>query len=80
MTTFIIAFAVFVLALLGLSLGVLLHRRPIKGSCGGLNRIDGLESDCGGACQGHGSNKDAYCPRRATKVRTEREADRRTPL
>lgn len=45
-----IAFLVFGLAFAGLALGVLRGRRGIQGSCGGLNNLPGVESDCGGAC------------------------------
>jgi hypothetical protein len=79
MTTFLIAFVVFLLALLGLSLGMILNQRPIKGSCGGLNQIDGVASDCGGACQVRGKDSDHPCPRRAAQALAAREADRRSP-
>jgi len=46
MSTFIIAFVVILLAVVGMSLGVLLSGRRIKGSCGGLNTIKGLEGSC----------------------------------
>ena len=36
MTTFVLAFVLMVLAVLGMAAGVLLGRRPIAGSCGGL--------------------------------------------
>ena len=42
---------VFVLAMAGLGLGLLRGRRPIQGSCGGLNQIPGIASDCQGACR-----------------------------
>ena len=77
MTTFIIAFAVFALALLGLSLGLILNKRPIKGSCGGLNQINGVESDCGGACRIGGKTADHACPRRTTQALTARQTGRR---
>ncbi len=35
MTTVVLALVVFVLAVAGLALGVLLGRKPISGSCGG---------------------------------------------
>ncbi|HET6494156.1 MAG TPA: hypothetical protein VFH61_02190 [Thermoleophilia bacterium] len=35
MTLFLFSFAVMVLAVLGLAAGVLLGRRPLRGSCGG---------------------------------------------
>jgi hypothetical protein len=42
---------VFILAAIGLGLGLLRGRRGIQGSCGGLNKIPGLTSDCGGTCR-----------------------------
>lgn len=42
---------VFALAVAGLGLGLLRGRRGIGGSCGGLNNIPGIASDCGGACR-----------------------------
>ncbi len=42
---------VFLLVILGMSIGVLRGRGHIEGSCGGLNNIPGIESDCGGACR-----------------------------
>ena len=35
MTLFLLSLAVFVLAILGLGVGILLGRGPLKGSCGG---------------------------------------------
>ena len=46
MSTFIVAFVVILLAVVGMSLGVLLSGRRIKGSCGGLNTVKGLEGSC----------------------------------
>ena len=43
--------AIFVLASGGLGLGLLYGRRGITGSCGGLNNIPGVTSDCGGTCR-----------------------------
>ncbi|MGD2136928.1 MAG: (Na+)-NQR maturation NqrM [Gammaproteobacteria bacterium] len=34
-----------------MGIGLLLGRRGIQGSCGGLNQIPGVASDCGGACR-----------------------------
>lgn len=42
---------VFVLAMAGLGLGLLRGKRAIQGSCGGLNQIPGIASDCQGACR-----------------------------
>jgi len=45
MMTFLASVVVIALALLGMAAGVLLGRRPITGSCGGLNR-SGLNAAC----------------------------------
>lgn len=39
METFVFAFALLLLVMLGMALGVMLMGRRIKGSCGGLNAI-----------------------------------------
>jgi hypothetical protein len=46
MITFLLVFILFLIAVLGLSVGVLAGRRGIQGSCGGLNYIPGLENAC----------------------------------
>ena len=46
MELFLISFVVLLLALLGMGIGVLFGRNPIKGSCGGLNRLIGLGLQC----------------------------------
>lgn len=43
MATFALAFALLLLIVLGMSLGVLLMGKTIKGSCGGLNAISGAD-------------------------------------
>ncbi len=43
MSTFILAFALLGLVVLGMSLGVMLMGKTIKGSCGGLNAISGAD-------------------------------------
>lgn len=47
MATFVIAFGIVGLAVAGLSVGAILGRAPIKGSCGGLACIPGAAC---GAC------------------------------
>ncbi len=39
MLTFILATIILILAVLGLAVGVLMGRAPIKGSCGGLSCV-----------------------------------------
>ena len=46
MSTFIISFVAFVVLMLAMAIGVIISNRSIKGSCGGLNDIDGLEGAC----------------------------------
>ncbi|MEM9014913.1 MAG: (Na+)-NQR maturation NqrM [Pseudomonadota bacterium] len=43
MATFIFAFGLLALIMLGMALGVLLMGKTIKGSCGGLNAISDLD-------------------------------------
>lgn len=43
MSTFILAFVLLGLVVLGMSLGVMLMGKTIKGSCGGLNAISGAD-------------------------------------
>ena len=43
MSTFLLAFGLLSLVMLGMSLGVLLMGKTIKGSCGGLNAISGAD-------------------------------------
>lgn len=51
MSLFLMTFLIMILAFLGLALGVLLGRSPIKGSCGGLNQIAGIECACAEPCE-----------------------------
>jgi hypothetical protein len=46
MTIFLVTFVVMGIAILAMAVGVLVGRRPIGGSCGGLERL-GLECDAG---------------------------------
>lgn len=45
METFLFTFAIFLIAIGGLAIGVMAGRAPIKGSCGGLACVKGI--DCG---------------------------------
>lgn len=43
MSTFLLAFGLLLLVMLGMALGVILNGRTIKGSCGGLNAVEGAD-------------------------------------
>ncbi|WBU55252.1 (Na+)-NQR maturation NqrM [Paracoccus sp. SCSIO 75233] len=43
MTTFLLAFGLLMLVMLGMALGVIFMGKTIKGSCGGLNAISGAD-------------------------------------
>ncbi|KUJ73217.1 hypothetical protein AVO45_15905 [Ruegeria marisrubri] len=43
MSTFILAFVLLMIIVVGMSLGVMLMGKTIKGSCGGLNAISGAD-------------------------------------
>jgi hypothetical protein len=62
---FLFSMLFFMLAVLLMSLGVILDGRRIKGSCGGLSTIPGIESDCGGACHGDSDGAESSCHRRS---------------
>ena len=51
MNLFLITFAIFVLVMISMAVGVIVNNRAIKGSCGGLNDIDGLKGACD-ICEG----------------------------
>lgn len=46
MSVFLLTFVIFSLVALGMSLGVILNNRELKGSCGGLGNIPGVSNDC----------------------------------
>lgn len=50
MTVLLVTFVFIALMILIMSVGVLFGRKPVQGSCGGLNKIDGMgECElCGG--------------------------------
>jgi len=56
MGMFLIAFAVMSLAVAAMAVGVMVSGREIKGSCGGLNNMDGADCACRGSCDGRGPN------------------------
>ncbi len=49
-TTMLFSVGIFLLAVLGLGLGVWLRGRPIEGSCGGLTCLKKLGLGCAGGC------------------------------
>jgi hypothetical protein len=51
MSLFIVTFIVMGLAVFGMAVGVIAGRNPIKGSCGGLNTIPGIECACSEPCE-----------------------------
>ena len=51
MPELLLSILVFVVAVTGMGIGLLRNRKGIQGSCGGLNSIPGIESDCGGTCR-----------------------------
>ncbi|CAA6816919.1 MAG: Unknown protein [uncultured Thiotrichaceae bacterium] len=46
MQIFLLTFLVLCLAVFGMSLGMILNKRELKGSCGGIANIPGMKSDC----------------------------------
>jgi hypothetical protein len=46
MTVFIATFVFFIAIIALMSIGVIIANKSIKGSCGGLSSIDGLERAC----------------------------------
>ncbi len=59
-TTVLFALGIFVLAFLGMAVGVIFSNRCIKASCGGLANLDGAEScsQCGGCSVSDQKQKD----------------------
>ncbi len=53
MTSFLITFLVIATVIVIMSVGVLFGRKPVQGSCGGLNNIEGMNECeiCGGEPQ-----------------------------
>lgn len=45
MSTFFVVFAFMLLIMFAMAVGVIMGRRPIAGSCGGLNRL-GMKESC----------------------------------
>lgn len=65
MSVFLVTFVVMAIAVLAMAVGVLAGRRPIRGSCGGLDRV-GVE--CVAGC-------DKPCPKRLARMQSEAQQD-----
>jgi len=61
MSVFILTFAVFLIVVLGMAIGVIAGRKPIGGSCGGLAAV-GIEKAC---------DCDKPCPKRLARMEAE---------
>ncbi len=46
LSLFLVSFVVIVLVVVGMAVGVMGGREPIKGSCGGLNRLGMRDGEC----------------------------------
>ena len=54
MATFLITFLIMALVVAGMAVGVMAKREPIKGSCGGLSQLDGIDCACKNTCDATG--------------------------
>ncbi len=61
MTIFLVTFLIMGLAILGMAVGVMAGRKPIAGSCGGMDKL-GVE--CFAGC-------DKPCPKRLARLHAE---------
>ncbi len=68
MTTLMLTFAIFLAVVLGMSIGALINKKAIHGSCGGLSNGLGKEAlcDCCADSRSSSSEKPPSCGRRAT--------------
>lgn len=67
MEIFVFSFIVIGLAIVGMAVGVILGRRSIKGSCGGLSNIDGLDAECP-VCSGTCTEKGDFKSEKPTPI------------
>ncbi|WP_119309322.1 (Na+)-NQR maturation NqrM [Cohaesibacter haloalkalitolerans] len=80
MATYVIVFAAFLIVVVGMSIGVMFKRKPIAGSCGGLNAISDADHCliCGSPVDKNSPLKERLngeCPRKkAAREKAEREA------
>lgn len=80
MATFLFTFGFLALIMLGMSLGVLLMGKTIKGSCGGLNAISGADKCvvCSKDIDPDSPLRDKLQCKRARKMVEQMEAEMRT--
>ena len=79
MEVFLVAFGAFLIVVIGMSVGVMFKRKPIAGSCGGLNAISDADHClvCGTPVDPNSPLKErlSECPRKkAAREKAEREA------
>ncbi len=79
MATFLLTFGLLALVMLGMSLGVLLMGKTIKGSCGGLNAISGADKCvvCSKDIDPNSPLRDKLQCKRARKMVEQMEAEMR---
>jgi len=73
MTTLLFALGIFALAFAGMAVGVIFSNRCIKGSCGGLSNLEGVEgcSQCGGCSVGDKKKEHDHAAASACSVEEE---------
>lgn len=54
MAIFLITFVVMLMVVAAMAVGVMARRKPIQGSCGGLNNLDGVDCACKTTCEATG--------------------------
>jgi hypothetical protein len=79
MATFFLTFGLLALVMIGMSLGVLLMGKTIKGSCGGLNAISGADKCvvCSKDIDPNSPLRDKLQCKRARKMVEQMEAEMR---
>lgn len=68
MQIFLLTFLILGLAIIGMAVGVILNRRELKGSCGGISSIPGMED--------HNSNCSCSkpCDKRKARIKQEQQS------
>lgn len=73
MLTVLFSFIIFVLIIAAMSVGVLMGRKPVSGSCGGLAAVDGM-----GECEICGGNPAKCDEQDAPQVAIEKHSEAET--